>query len=165
LLATRDAVRDAEADDDGAFMRRLLPILAGATQLIGLRRASADALNSAGSLLVRFLAALDNVAGSIRALHVAPRSPVIQTPGAMIKDGCGTPAIMNVWRHIGVVRVEAIRAVLEADVSAEELADHPEIVAWRAEQAEMPAFDDAALHGAAREIERQRERSGYPAAV
>jgi hypothetical protein len=159
LLAVRDSVRHAENEPDGPLMRRLVSVLDGVQRGIQFRRQiDSDRINSPESNLYRFLNNIDNgVSLAIRRLSEPPQPPRIQTVKQMAAAGCATPAIMNEWRHLGVVTVEAIIHGLADDVPTDQ---HPEVVKWRKEQSEFPAgWDDSALCGACREIERSRERN------
>src|SRR5579872_3981616 len=135
-LSIRDAVRMAEETGDGALMNQLKPVLEGATRLVQARRAiDGDRVNHNAAKFNRFIGVLDQLIPAVRRLDAPPRPPHIQSVREMMADGCGLPAVMNVWRHLGIIAVEKIARNLADDIPGEQ---HPEYIAWEAQQRAMP---------------------------
>jgi hypothetical protein len=164
LLVVLRAVRAAETARAGAFMRRLLPVLNGSTRCVQIRRMmESDRINSSVSHFYRFLSALDSLMPAIRTLGDEPRHELIQSIREMEKAGCPLPMIRRQWEDregqrtgLAFADIEEIRTGLRDDIRGDQ---HPAIVAWKAENDSMPAFDDGLLAGECRTIERTRERA------
>lgn len=164
------AVHNAEAEDDGPFMRKLLPPLETVQRMIVADREilAGGGLNSPESIFqTRFLKDLDQLEKLIERLHEPARGETIESIMELTKGGCPLPQIRRQWENridnptgLWLADIQEIQAGLKPDIPGSE---HPIEKAWRAKNATMPAFDDSILVSECRTIECQRERHGVPA--
>lgn len=169
LFATLAAVRFADELRMGSLMRRLLPVLQCVTRLIQTTRMAASPMTPGPAILCQFLRECDNLGRSVRSLQFAPTGPRIRSPLQLQKE-MNSPTdppdrwlqqIVAQWNHLpgSTLRISRILFGDEPDLTPEEIAQHPELIAWRQREAALPDYDDSLLAGECKSIERARERA------